>query len=241
MLDKLRLFKNNDKPTPVVTGKRTSSSSGVSSAKSERSDSSASLEPNLDLKPRNSANNVRAKQQKVSKTVPNSTKSSPGSNKKETPNGVVNKPISKVASEVEKHATKVSSIQVAKTDAKPKVNQAKQVEHPKASLQGPQSGLPTQHAVGTGIPKPTVAVKGTSKPPREEKKLSGLSREGSQTKIALVSPIKSDIQLSESSASTQQSNSSDSSVILKPSSDSGAEQGKKEVSQRQKYRNVEVT
>lgn len=112
----------------------------------------------------------------------------------------------------------------------------------KNAPQGPQSGLPT-HAPGTGIPKPTAAIKGTSKVPRDDKNTSAvksptaISRESSQASIAvpkaavaLVSPLKAgekDNQLSESShsASTgQHSNSSESSVIYKPSSESGSEQ-----------------
>ncbi|XP_073983864.1 sickie isoform X3 [Rhodnius prolixus] len=57
MLDKLKLFNPKDKPKPGVgSAKRTSSSSGFSSARSERSDSSASL--CSDLKPRLSASNT---------------------------------------------------------------------------------------------------------------------------------------------------------------------------------------
>lgn len=235
MLDKLKLFKNNnDRPVSTVTGKRTSSSSGVSSARSERSDSSASLEPNIDLKP--VRNNARIKQQKTTKLV--LTKSSPSSNKKEVINGI-GKP-SKVAADVEKHANKIANLSTSKlNELKVKVSSAKpDVGSNKIASQGPQGGLPTQQVPGTGIPKPTALVKGTSKAPREEKTTSvnkqppTISREGSQgsiatIKVALVSPIKSsDNQLSESShsASTgQHSNSSDGSVIYKPSSDSSSE------------------
>lgn len=235
MLDKLKLFKNNDRPVSTVTGKRTSSSSGVSSARSERSDSSASLEPNIDLKP--VRNNARIKQQKTTKIVP--TKNSPSANKKEIINGIAPKP-SKVAADVEKHANKIANLPTSKlAELKVKVSSVKpDVGSNKIASQGPQGGLPTQQVPGTGIPKPTALVKGTSKPPREDKTPSAtkqpstISREGSQgsiatTKVALVSPIKSgDNQLSESShsASTgQHSNSSESSVIYKPSSDSSSE------------------
>lgn len=166
MLDKLKLFKNNnDKPVTTVTGKRTSSSSGVSSARSERSDSSASLEPNIDLKP--ARNNARIKQQKTTKLVP--TKNSPSANKKELVNGI-GKP-SKVAADVEKHANKIANLPTSKlNELKVKVSSAKpDVGSNKIASQGPQGGLPTQQVPGTGIPKPTALVKGTSKAPVKTK------------------------------------------------------------------------
>lgn len=228
MLDKLKLFKTTDKPASATTGKRTSSSSGVSSARSERSDSSISLEPNSEVKPVRS--NGRIKQQRPQK---NSTpRSSPGSNKKET------KGTSKTVLEVEKHAQKVSKL------VEPKLKNPSKVETVnKIPSSCSQSALPTL-GPGTGIPKPTAAIKGTSKAPREDKNVLPVvkspvtfSRESSQVNIpvpkpaiALVSPIKNtekDNQLSESShsASTgQHSNSSESSVIYKPSSESGSEQ-----------------
>lgn len=234
MLDKFKLFKNNERPTPTVTGKRTSSSSGVSSAKSERSDSSASLEPNPDVKVSRNVSNTRVKPQRVAnKNVPGG-KNSPSSNKKELVNGGV-KTASKISVDVEKHSNKPANAPATKSNdlkVKVSVSSAKQVDN-KTSSQGLQSGLPTQH--GTGIPKPTAAVKGTSKVQEKSapagKLSSGISRDGSQAsiaqqaKVALVSPMKSDNQqLSESSASTgQHSNSSESSVIYKPSSESGSD------------------
>lgn len=230
MLDKFKLFKNNERPTPPVTGKRTSSSSGVSSAKSERSDSSASLEPNPDVKSARNASNARAKPQRVAKSAPGS-KGSPSSNKKELVNGGVVKQSTKATPE---HAATKPAIKSNELRVKVSVSSAKQVDvgANKISSQGSQSGLPTQH--GTGIPKPTAAVKGTSKVQEKAapagKLSSGISRDSSQVsiaqqaKVALVSPMKSENQLSESSASTgQHSNSSESSVIYKPSSESGSD------------------
>lgn len=235
MLDKFKLFKNNERPTPTVTGKRTSSSSGVSSAKSERSDSSASLEPNPDVKVTRNVSNTRVKPQRVgNKNVPGG-KNSPSSNKKELINGGV-KASAKITADVEKHANKTPATKSNDLKVKVSVSSAKQVDvgGNKISSQGLQSGLPTQH--GTGIPKPTAAVKGTSKVQEKSapagKLSSGISRDSSQTsiaqqaKVALVSPMKSsdNQQLSESSASTgQHSNSSESSVIYKPSSESGSD------------------
>lgn len=234
MLDKLKLFKNNEKPTPVSNGKRTSSSSGVSSARSERSDSSTSLEPNIDMKP--VRNTSRLKQTRPNK--PNQSKNSPNATKKEL---CSNKP-TKIAAEVEKHAHKIASIPTTKL-TEPKIK----VTINKDATTKTQSNIPSmpalQAAPGTGIPKPTAAIKGTTKITRDISTSSfkipnntGISRESSQLSlkqhkpaIAMVSPIKNEKdlnQLSESSnsASTgQHSNSSESSVIYKPSSESGSE------------------
>lgn len=232
MLDKLKLFKSGDRPAPPTTGKRTSSSSGVSSARSERSDSSVSLEPSSEIKP--IRNNSRLKQQRPQKNGP--SKNSPGSNKKD-----VGSKCPKTANDVEKHAQKVAGLPNSKlNEPKVKTPGKGDVGGNKNSHQGPQCGLPT-HQPGTGIPKPTAAIKGTTKVPRDDKNTSAvkspttISRESSQASIAntkptvaLISPMKNDKdnQLSESSHSAStghHSNSSESSVIYKPSSESGSD------------------
>ena len=91
---------------------------------------------------------------------------------------------------------------------------------------------------GSSIPKPTALVKGTSKPPKENSipgvptptklKADALHRKLDPNTVAMVSPMPSISDLmSESSHSnsnsTGQSNSSDSSVIYRPSSESGSE------------------
>lgn len=91
---------------------------------------------------------------------------------------------------------------------------------------------------GSSIPKPTALVKGTSKPPKENNvpniptptkhKSDTLHRKLDPNTVAMVSPMPSISDLmSESSHSnsnsTGQSNSSDSSVIYRPSSESGSE------------------
>ncbi|KAK9307737.1 hypothetical protein QLX08_001985 [Tetragonisca angustula] len=91
---------------------------------------------------------------------------------------------------------------------------------------------------GSSIPKPTALVKGTSKPPKEngmpgvptpmKLKADALHRKLDPNTVAMVSPMPSISDLmSESSHSnsnsTGQSNSSDSSVIYRPSSESGSE------------------
>ncbi|KAL3276355.1 hypothetical protein HHI36_011739 [Cryptolaemus montrouzieri] len=230
MLDKLKLFKSNDKPTPVSNGKRTSSSSGVSSARSERSDSSVSLEPSADVKPVRNAS--RIKQTRPAKTSV-SSKNSPNANKKEV---VVPKT---TKADVEKHATKLANLSSSKlTEPKVKVSSVNKTDLPSktgSNLAIQNSQVPQL----TNIPKPTAAIKGTTKVTRDEKNISlikspssGMSRESSQVSmstnkpvIALVSPMKNDQQLSESSHSTSTTgpNSSDSSVIYKPSSESSSE------------------
>ncbi|KAJ8962047.1 hypothetical protein NQ314_005829 [Rhamnusium bicolor] len=232
MLDKLKLFKNNEKPAPVSNGKRTSSSSGVSSARSERSDSSASLEPNIDLKP--VRNTSRLKQTRPGK--PTQAKNSPNTTKKE----LIGSKTNKTAADVEKHAHKVANLPATKL-TEPKVRVTINKDVPAKTHQLPTNAQP---APGTGIPKPTAAIKGTSKISRDTSISSiktpnstGVSRESSQVSlkqhkpvVALVSPIKNEKestnQLSESSHSAStghHSNSSESSVIYKPSSESGSE------------------
>lgn len=226
MLDKLKLFKNSDRPVSGTNGKRTSSSSGVSSARSERSDSSASLEPNSELK--SNKGNARTKQQRSVKAAP--AKISPNLSKKEI--GPVKQ--TKIPQEVEKQSGKVPASSAASSKlGEPKIK----ISSSKTDIKAQAVPLQTS---GTGIPKPTAAVKGTSKVPRDDKankmkSPSLISRECSQTSmsgskpaVALVSPMKNekDNQLSESShsASTgQHSNSSESSVIYKPSSESGSD------------------
>lgn len=103
-------------------------------------------------------------------------------------------------------------------------------------LQG--SALNASGSPGSSIPKPTALVKGTSKPPKENSiagvatptklKADALHRKLDPNTVAMVSPMPSISDLmSESSHSnsnsTGQSNSSDSSVIYRPSSESGSE------------------
>lgn len=111
-------------------------------------------------------------------------------------------------------------------------------------LAGSNSPLPGPNSSGSGIspsssiPKPTALVKGTSKPPKEsgmpgmptptKPKCDSLHRKLDPNTVAMVSPMPSISDLmSESSHSnsnsTGQSNSSDSSVIYRPSSESGSE------------------
>lgn len=109
-------------------------------------------------------------------------------------------------------------------------------QHSMAS--GPLQGSSLIGSPGSSIPKPTALVKGTSKPPKENSvpgvptptklKADALHRKLDPNTVAMVSPMPSISDLmSESSHSnsnsTGQSNSSDSSVIYRPSSESGSE------------------
>jgi len=104
-------------------------------------------------------------------------------------------------------------------------------------LHGPN---PAGLSPGSSIPKPTALVKGTSKPSKDNGTLSGmptptkpksgdtLHRKLDPNTVAMVSPMPSISDLMSDSShsnsnSTGQSNSSDSSVIYRPSSESGSE------------------
>lgn len=109
----------------------------------------------------------------------------------------------------------------------------KPLQGPNACPSGP--GL----SPSSSIPKPTALVKGTSKPPKEScvagvptptkpKASDALHRKLDPNTVAMVSPMPSISDLMSDSShsnsnSTGQSNSSDSSVIYRPSSESGSE------------------
>ncbi|CAH2267109.1 jg2848 [Pararge aegeria aegeria] len=330
MLDKLKLF-NKDKISSekqssksTVVSKRTSSSSGFSSAKSERSDSSLSLNEsanatNTHIKSSNlvgpksikqqndtlskdkSSKNVKTKlvnSKVVKESSTNISKSNAKLNSNEksrnspklpardtrlsAPKSVSNTKLNQIddhcrssKSKIESKMVKGSGSQMKFTDQRIEnsmdaktyentKNQSNQLHSPSPSIGSP---LPLQNH--TGIPKPTAAVKGTSKISKEERhniinksinnqlspiqsnsslnstnnvqfsrEQSNLSKEVSQKQTLAVSPMPAsnsgnpnpNSQMSESSHSNsthsttgQQSNSSDGSVIYRPSSESGSE------------------
>lgn len=333
MLDKLKLFnkdkisseKQSSKSTAV--SKRTSSSSGFSSAKSERSDSSLSLNEsanatNTHIKSSNLVGPKSVRQQndtlskdksgkhvksklastKISKESSAISKSNiKSSNEKTrnspklpsrdkesklaTPKSVSNTKLNQIddhsrssKSKLEPKMVKLSGSQIKLTDQRMDPNvenkahentkhQSNQAQSPSMS-NGPQSPLQN-----TGIPKPTAAVKGTSKISKDERLIlnkstngqlspiqsnsslnsgnninalpfsreqSNVSKEVSQKQTLAVSPmpvvnsgpnlnsLMSESSHSNSTHSTtgQQSNSSDGSVIYRPSSESGSEASK---------------
>ncbi|KAG7209334.1 hypothetical protein KM043_015441 [Ampulex compressa] len=157
-----------------------------------------------------------------SKSSPVTTPGSPGNNQ-EVPRD------NRTTCAQDGAATSPSSVQVGS----PSVNfvQGKQGAGMNGSI---QAGI----SPGSSIPKPTALVKGTSKPPKEngmpgvptpaKLKPDALHRKLDPNTVAMVSPMPSISDLmSESSHSnsnsTGQSNSSDSSVIYRPSSESGSE------------------
>lgn len=119
------------------------------------------------------------------------------------------------------------------------VSQQSQVSDSPVNNLGQNLGNSTQNlAPGSSIPKPTALVKGTSKPPKDncnignpnpaKYKPDSLHRKLDPNTVAMISPMPSISDLmSESSHSnsnsTGQSNSSDSSVIYRPSSESGSD------------------
>ncbi|XP_018327565.1 protein sickie isoform X2 [Agrilus planipennis] len=162
-LTKLKIFKSGDsKPTPVTTGKRTSSSSGVSSAKSERSDSSTvSLEHSSDARP--AKGNSKLKQTRSIKTTTGLVKVTPSATKKDATN--LKQP-PRTASDIERHAQKLANLPASKL-AEPKlkvtVSRSQQVSPALVARS------PTPQSPGTGIPKPVAAVKGVNKVHRDDR------------------------------------------------------------------------
>lgn len=254
MLDKLKLFnkEKSDKSKSQIS-KRTSSSSGFSSARSERSDSSLSLNDGQTIgiqivsktnltgvkKPIETANS--AKIQKTSSKLITSKSKDAASQKNKT-----DKKDKSPARHIEvdtkllppKSIQKIVSI---KNDSKLKTCQLTKKSESKNSLIQPPK--PVQ-AVNTGIPKPMAAIKGTSKPPTEKLLRNDESQEFVKSDISLEKShlshgagsslnnhLLQNISMTESihsnsthSASTGlNSNSSESSVIYRPSSESGSD------------------
>lgn len=332
MLDKLKLF-NKDKVSSekqssksTAVSKRTSSSSGFSSAKSERSDSSLSLnestnatnshikssnllgpksirQQNDTLSKDKASKNVKTKlvnSKVVKESTTNLNKSNVKSSSNEksrnspklpardtklsAPKSVSNTKLNQIddhcrssKSKIESKMVKVSGSQMKINDQRIDNSMEKTYENTKNQsnqIQSPSnsSGQPLPLQNHTGIPKPTAAVKGTTKISKEERhnvihkstnsqlspiqsnsslnstnnvsahpfsrEQSNLSKEVSQKQTLAVSPMpvtnsgnqNPTSQMSESSHSNsthsttgQQSNSSDGSVIYRPSSESGSE------------------
>lgn len=255
MLDKLKLFnkEKSDKSKSQIS-KRTSSSSGFSSARSERSDSSLSLNDGqtigIQVVNKNSLTGVKkpiettnsAKLQKTSSKLI-SSKSKDASQKNKT-----DKKDKSPARQIEIVDTKLlppkslQKIPSTKNDSKLKTCQLTKKSESKNSLIQPPK--PIVQAVNTGIPKPMAAIKGTSKPPTEKLLRNDESQEFVKSDISLEKShlshgagsslnnhLLQNISMTESihsnsthSASTGlNSNSSESSVIYRPSSESGSD------------------
>ncbi|GAB0099371.1 hypothetical protein DMENIID0001_152270 [Sergentomyia squamirostris] len=180
MLHKFKLF-NREKSdrTKQQTSKRTSSSSGFSSARSERSDSSLSLNDGQSNKVVTSGGKKGdQKTQKVGSTKQttvgkmgncNSTaakmkldKGLSGSGRKETDTQIPTAPKVQNKSTVAK-AESVSS--VGKSSSKSNTGPRMEVRSESRNSLSSVSKASVVVAANTGIPKPMAAIKGTSKPP----------------------------------------------------------------------------
>ena len=183
MLGKLKLFGKDKTEMPKTQlSKRTSSSSGFSSARSERSDSSISLNNDSNLvSSQTSASSTKSNNNKTETTKTVTSKSSStkapataktvtkgdkkdksqlnnNNNNQTESNGINadNQPPTKL------HKIPQAKLQVSTVGRKPetttttKTGLSSQLQQPKTTVQSPT-------AVGTGIPKPMAAIKGTTK------------------------------------------------------------------------------
>lgn len=249
MLDKLKLFnkEKSDKSKSQIS-KRTSSSSGFSSARSERSDSSLSLNDGqttgIQVVCKNSLTGVKkpiettnsAKIQKTSSKLI-SSKSKDASQKNKT-----DKKDKSPARQIELVDTKLLPPKSLQKIPSTKSQLTKKSDSKNSLIQPPK---PIVQTVNTGIPKPMAAIKGTSKPPTEKLVRNDESQEFVKSDISLEKShlshgagsslnhhlLLQNISMTESihsnsthSASTGlNSNSSESSVIYRPSSESGSD------------------
>lgn len=188
MLDKLKLFnkEKSDRSSKTQISKRTSSSSGFSSARSERSDSSLSL--NNDQTPNNGKSTgipIQNKKPEVasktkSKLLASSTKSgskdtltkSKSDKKEKSPARMSadmsdskiavpksQKSTAKTESKLKPISTNRKSMEQNRSDSKTNLSQIP----PPIKNQSPVPVQTPAPAVNTGIPKPMAAIKGTTK------------------------------------------------------------------------------
>lgn len=177
MLGKLKIFSSKDKSTEcpkTQLSKRTSSSSGFSSARSERSDSSLSLN--------NETSSNIPTSQSSSSNKSTSTKKSDSSTKVTTKISKVPAPatVKSKGDKRDKSQLNNNNNQTAECNNDGDISPTKVHKIPQAKLQVPvgrksadsKTGLQQQQQasksmqsqpVGTGIPKPMAAIKGTTK------------------------------------------------------------------------------
>lgn len=274
MLDKLKLFnkEKSDRSSKTQISKRTSSSSGFSSARSERSDSSLSL---------NDGQPPPAKTGSIKKSDLNNSKSKSSSKNgsKDALNGKkVEKKDKSPARAEQVIESKIAPPKIPKTSSKTE-SKLKMVPVPKklevrsesktslSQIPGPKCvPQPTANGVNTGIPKPMAAIKGTTKPPIYQQSLkqeqydiktdkngdiSNANISNQESKMHIIAPLlvegasngqlmvhhhpqhmlNANISMTDSSHSKSthsssnglHSNSSESSVIYRPSSESGSD------------------
>lgn len=196
MLGKLKIFGKDKTEVPKTQlSKRTSSSSGFSSARSERSDSSISLnnESNISTSQTSSTKSTSKK----SDTAKSSSLSSKVTTKVQAP---AKKGDKKDKSQLNNSQTESNSdlpptklhkipqakLQVSTVGRKPestKTGLSSQLQQPKP-IQSPSS-------VGTGIPKPMAAIKGTTKQTTNDESFDAIKVNGNdvQKTTQIVAPI----------------------------------------------------
>lgn len=270
MLDKLKLFnkEKSDKSKSSQISKRTSSSSGFSSARSERSDSSLSLNDGQQPSHQHSkSTNKKCNGDVGGKTSKTKLLASKSVTKDNSVSNKINKTDKKDKSPARKTddvqtESKISNSKLQKIAAskgesklKPLSQNNRKIETKPSLIQPPKPIAPQTITNSTGIPKPMAAIKGTSKVPLDRNLVKDDSNDFNKTtkdstisasdiststdhdqmrQAHFVSPITQNNSLpsmtdsshsnSTHSASTGlNSNSSESSVIYRPSSESGSE------------------
>lgn len=270
MLDKLKLFnkEKSDRSSKTQTSKRTSSSSGFSSARSERSDSSLSLNDGQNQQlPKLSANNKKpdvgcAKSKSKLLSTKSSSKDSVSGKSKSDRKDKSPARNEEPASETKIVPPRIQKIPTVKVDSKmksipppKKLETRSESKSSLAQLQVKQTPPP----ICTNIPKPMAFIKGTTKPTikidqpdikADKMNISNQNISSSQesSKFQMVAPMSvaenptihhmhqqllngqnlsmtdsSHSKSTHSSSTGLHSNSSESSVIYRPSSESGSD------------------
>lgn len=237
MLGKLKLFSKDKTEIPKSQlSKRTSSSSGFSSARSERSDSSISLnnDSNLPSSQTTSTSSTKSSSKK-SDTAKSTTTTTKTSSKVPAPTKIATKGDKKDKSQLNGEnngitdsvpPTKMHKIPQAKLQVgrKPETTTTKTGSLPQPkSVQSP--------SVSAAIPKPMAAIKGTAKQTPSENgdadvevikvdKSSANGGEAMVQKAQIVAPMQNQFAsqaiMTDSVNSNNHSNSSEASVIFRP-------------------------
>lgn len=185
MLDKFRLFK--EKPSKSQISKRTSSSSGFSSARSERSDSSVSLNEAHNPKKQHEAETTKKDTANSAKSKSKLLSSKPKDKKdknKDKKNAIEHYQDSNITIVDSKIApprmaasksngmsnSNISLGKETKSDSKlkPPMKKLEVKSESRTSLSSISSNSKPLAPVNTGIPKPMAAIKGTTKPAAPE-------------------------------------------------------------------------
>lgn len=196
MLGKLKLFGKDKTEIPKTQlSKRTSSSSGFSSARSERSDSSISLNNDSNIpssqttstsSTKSSKKSEASKPAKATSKVPATAKTATNTKKDKNQMSRSTSGESHNGISVESPPTKMHKIPQAKLQVqvgrKPETTAAKTGSMSSTKLQSP--------SVGTGIPKPMAAIKGTTKQAAPDESLDAIKVDkASEPRTQIVAPI----------------------------------------------------